>query len=593
MLELYKAEFRRFAHWGLGLGLLHALGLFLLDHAFPWMRDDSEIAVVAGFSYAAAGAIFGFYQCANYGRTNHWIALLHRPLASWRIMTAVSGASATVLAAAVSIPLLMFTAALTLQAGRVVDARHWPLALGGGLLALVGFGLGSYLALAPRRYGWTAAVATSVLVITSQGTGWASLLLPILVLGVLALLLVGAFELDRSLPPSRPARLGLTAGVAAMSVYLLLSGATGLAYQLALAGLGRDPQMNAPPPGGLMEAWRSQGNALIDAALARAPGREAAAVRTQLHGADVARLPIALEHMPTRGELTNSGPIRFTQAGRGIEWTYSHDSNAFKGQRLMDRREIGELRPASGFEAPPLLLGDGAMIAGGSLYRLDPRSGSLQRQFRLPVGERIVAKPVPVGSDLAVLSDRALYFARASQADGSPARLRRVALPREAGIGDLQRIDVASLADRTVVSFFFGRGSIDGPFHAWQQVVSLDSEGTVGTLARRSLGPDYPDGLRFRSYWLSPVLRATTVAALGIGSGSSWLPRRAPVEVPRGVWVAAGLLSLAAAAATALLGHRRRATIPQRLGWTLAALLLGLPLFAAYCLIHTKRRLTP
>ena len=592
MIELHKAELRRFARWAFGLGVLHAAMLFLLDRSFPWLRDDGEIAVVAGFAYALAGAIFGFYQAASYARMNHWIALLHRPLAPWRIMAAVSGASATLLFAAVSIPLLVFTAALTLQTGRVVDARHWPLALGGALIALIGFGIGSYLALAPRRYGWTALLAAFVLMVSTLGTGPAALLLQVLIIAVLALLLAGAFKPDRTLPPSKPGLLAPTAGVAALSLYFLLTGGSSLVYQLGLAAVGRNPEMNDPPARGLVEAWRSESTDLLAAALATAPGHEAAAVRLRLQGVEAMRLPVALGKMATRGELTNTGPITFTEARKGIQWTYSHDRNAFMGLRLMDRRAVGELRPAGGFEAPPLLLGDGRMIAGGSLYRLDPGSGVLERRLQLPAGETIMAKPVPAGPVAAVLSDRALYFADRNALAGGRVSSAKVAVPLPGLIGDLQRLDMAHLTDRTIVSFFFGRDSIEGPSRAWQRVVSVAPDGTVTTLAQRSLGPDHSDVLRFRSYWLSPAMRAIVAAATEIGSGTAWIRRRAPVEVPLGVWIAAGVLSLAAAAATAFLAVRRRLGAAETAAWTLAALLLGIPLFAAFGLIRKRSGLT-
>ena len=91
---------------------------------------------------------------------------------------------------------------------------------------------------------------------------------------------------------------------------------------------------------------------------------------------------------------------------------------------------------------------------------------------------------------------------------------------------------------------------------------------------------------------MSPAIRAIAVAAEEIGSGSAWIPRRAPIDVPRGIWIAAGLLSLAAAAATAFLAARRRLGAPKAAAWTLAALALGIPMFAAFCLICTRPRLT-
>jgi hypothetical protein len=591
LIELYKAEFLRFARGALGLGVLHAAALLLLDRTFPWMRDDAEIAVVAAFAYALAGAIFGVYQCAGHARLSHWIALLHRPLAPWRIMAAVSGAGATVLFAAVSVPLLAFTAAISLQAGRVVDARHWPLALGGALFALVGFGLGSYLALAPRRYGWTALVAVGVLIVDPLGAGPAALWLPFGIVAVLALLMAGAFKPDRSLPPTQPALRGLTSGVAALSLYFLLVGGIGVVYPLGLAALGRDPVTN-PRAGGVVEALRAESGDLIAAALANAAGPEAAAVRRQLHGAPAARLPVAVGDLPVRGEMTNSGPIRFTDTRRGIEWTFSHDRNAFQGLRLSDRRMAGELRPTPGFDAPPLLTGDGSMIAGARLYRFDVDSGAIVTRLELPARERIVARPVELETLVPVLGDRALYLFDRHLTDPAHRARPSAAAPLPGPIGDLQRLDMAQLPDRVIVSFLFGRDSIEGPSPAWQQVVALSPDGTTRALVERSLAPDHSAVLRFRSYWLSPALRVLSDAVATIGSGAAWIPPRAPVSVPRAVWIAAALLSLAAAAAAVALAAWRRMRRGETAVWALAVLAAGLPMLVAFWLTGARRPLT-
>jgi hypothetical protein len=588
MMELYTAECRRFGRWAIGLGVLHAAALFFLDRTFPGMRDDEEIAVLAGFAYAVTGAIFGFYQSASYARVNHWIALLHRPLPPWRIMAGVTGAAATLAFAAVLLPLLAFTAALTLQVGRVVDARHWPMALAGALFALIGFGIGSYLALAPRRYGWAALAAAGVLTISSLGTGTGALLLPLLVIAVLTALVMSAFKPDRSLPPSHPALLALTASVAALSLYFLLLAGGGLAYQLGLAAIGRNPLVNIAPPGGLVEASRAESDDLLAAALASSSSPEAAVVRARLRGVEALRLPIGYDEVPTRGDLTNIRPITFTGPRRSVDWTYSHDTNSFLGLRLKDRRPIGEFRPVGGFEAPPILLGDGSMIAGGSLYRLDPRSSALERRLHLP-GEMILAKPVPIGPVAALLSDRALHFVGP---DGAGASGATIAVPLPGLVGDLRRIDLARLPDRIVVSFFFGRDSVEGPSRAWQRVVSVGPDGAVRTLAERRFGPELSDALRFRAYWLSPALRLAAGAMERIGSGSAWSAPRARIDVSRGVWIAAGLLSLASALATVFLARRRRLRARETAGWALAALALGLPMFGAFWLIRKGPRLT-
>lgn len=590
MNELYIAELRRFARWGAGAGALHLVGLLMLDRLFPGLSDAAEICLLAAAAYAVAGLVFGFYGAATYGRMNHWIALLHRPVAPWRIMAGVTGAGGTVVALAVLLPLLGLVASHLLQPGRVVDGRHWLLALAGMLIAVTGYFAGSYAALAPRRYGWTGLATAAILLIGTLASGAAALLLPLILIALLILLVVGAFKPDRALPPERPALLALTAGFAALALYFLLLFGGGFAYHMALAALGRNPLINTPPPGGLVEASRSKGEELIDAALAATPGAEAANVRARLRGVEVVRLPIARDALPMRGELTNSGADVFEDARRGVIWMYSHDSNALTGLRLKDRRPVGELRPVGGFDAPPLGIGDRRAIAGGSLYRLSDDGDALDTLLRLPGGEVIAAAPVRVGPSVVVLGDRALRLFDRRMFDGGTPASPAVTVPLAGAIADLRRLDMARLPDRTVVSMFFGRNSIEGPSRAWQRVVSVERDGSVQTLAQRDFAPDFPDVLRYRAYWLSPALRIVADAASRIGAVDAPIARQAPIEIPSRVWIGAALAALGAAIGTLLLARRRRLPAPATAAWTLATVALGLPMFLAFALTAPTSR---
>src|SRR3569623_762170 len=286
MFELYKADCRRFARWATGIGVLHLAALLFVDRLFPGLRDDGEVCDMLGAAYGAAGAILGVYQAASYARMKHWITLLHRPLAPWRSMLAVSGAGATIVAAAILLPLLLFTASQASQVGHVVDTRHWMLALAGALSAAIGFLTGSCAALAPRRYGWTAVVAVAILTAGNTAVGAGALLCQAASVVILYFLLAAAFKPDRTRPPTNPALLALTAGVAALSVYFLLLIGGGFLYQMSLVAVGRNALINGPPPGGLVEASRADGGDLIAAALRSAHTRQAAAVRARLRGVE-------------------------------------------------------------------------------------------------------------------------------------------------------------------------------------------------------------------------------------------------------------------------------------------------------------------
>ncbi len=577
MIELYTAECRRFARWGLGVAALHLLALLLLDRFLPGIRDNGEIYVIIGCVYGLAGAILGVYQAASYARINHWIALLHRPLAPWRIMLAISSAGATIVAAAILIPALLFTAWLTAQVGQVVDTRHWVLPLAGALVGLVGFVLGNYVAVAPRRYGWTAIVAVIVLIAGEGAVGVRALLLLAMIIAILVILLAGAFKPERTDPPSHPALLATTAAVTAFGLYFVLLVGGGFGYQMALVATGRNPLVNVPPPGGLVETSRGDSAELIATALPR--GSELGA---EVRRAKPIRLPNVIDSLPIRGELISAMSTNFVDQRRGIEWTFSHDANAFVGLRLQNRRSAGLLKPDRAFAAPPRPTGDYRMIAGDTLYRFNSVRGAIDTIFTLPAGEVIVARPVQAGASLAILGDRALYLV--AQADG---KSRRVPVPGE--IADIRRIDIAPLPDRTLISFFFGRNAIEGPARAWQHVVAIAPDGAVSTIAQRSFGPEFSDAIRYRVHWLSPATHIIAETATRMGSDAAPYLRSAPVDVPGRIWFAAALLSLVAAAGTVLLARRRRLRMVPTACWAGAALLFGLPVLGSFLLMGRRR----
>ncbi|MCR5869462.1 MULTISPECIES: hypothetical protein [unclassified Sphingomonas] len=577
MIQLYTAECRRFARWGLGVVALHLLALLMLDRFLPGLRNFGEIYIIVGCVYGLAGAILGVYQAASYARINHWIALLHRPLAPWRIMLAISSAGATIVIAAILIPTLVFTAWLTAQPGNVVDIRHWILPLAGACVGLVGFILGNYVAVAPRRYGWTAIVTVLILIAGENAAGARALLLFAMIVAILGLALAGAFKPERTDPPSNPALLAITAAVTAFGLYFVLLVGGAFAYQMTLVAAGRNPLINVPTPGGLVETSRADSGELIATALPEAPALGAA-----VRKAKPIRLPNVVDSLPISGELISAMPARLVDQRRGVEWTFSHDANAFVGLRLKDRRPAGVLKPERAFDAPPLPTGDDRMIAGGTLYRFDPARGAIDSQFTLPAGEVIVARPVQVGTVIAILGDRALYLV--AQSDG---KSRRV--PVAGAIGDIRRIDLAPLPDRMLISFFFGRNAIEGPARAWQHVVAVAPDGAVSTVARRSFAPEFSDAVRYRIYWLSPATHLIAEAVTRMGGNAAPYLRSEPIAVPGSIRLASVFLSLIAAVGTVLLARRRRLRPVPTACWVAATLLFGLPVLGTFLLMGRRR----
>jgi hypothetical protein len=589
MIDLFKAECRRFAWWALGAGALHAALLQFLDRVVDTLQQTTTTYQLVAGVYAAVGLLLGLYQAGSYARGNHWIALLHRPLTPWRIGLAVTGGAGIALIAAVVLPLILLLASHGLIGGRFVDARHWLLPVAAALFALIGLLSGSLLVLSPRRYGWLIALI-ALLPTQSTASGWKALALQLAIAVVLALFVASAFKPDRERPP-RGAALGGTALGVAIGAYWAMALAGDFVFQSLWILTGAHPLNSTPPPGGVVEAIRADGVDLMEAGLSGRDDPQHRLWREQVRMSQVFELPTARESLPERGELTNGEPIGFVDEQRGLGWTFSHDSMAFRGTRAAGGRPSASppLTVAGGFAAPPLPVGEGRFIAGDSVFAFSPDDGAIHRRLRLPRGETVVAPPAAVGDAAAVLGDRALYFVDRRDLDGDGPKHPLIAVvPLPAPVGDLRRLHAVELLDGYLVSFTYGRNSIDGPAASWQRIVAVDGSGRRQIAGERELRPDFPAAARYSLYWLSPALNAVRAAAADLDSGSAAEGAHAPIEVPRGVWLAGALASLVAAAVAAWLARRRRLGGWSGAAWTGAALVAGLPALAAFWLIRPR-----
>lgn len=589
MLELFMAEYRRFRWWALGSGLVHAAVLLFFDRVMDPLEQPTLIYQLVGAVYAAAGTLLGLYQTGSYARINHWIALLHRPLAPRQILLAVTGAGATMLTAATLIPLVLLLATHGLVGGRFVDARHWLLIVSGALIALIGFLGGVYVVLSPRRYGWLVLIV-ALLPTMSAAVGWKALLVQAAVIGVLALLVATVFKPDLGAPPRRAAALAGTAIAVALGAHRALGLIGDFVFQALWIVSGTHPLNSIPPRGGIIEATRIEGGDLFAAGLAGRSDRQAALWREQVRMSEVFQLPTAELWLPVRGELTNVAPPVFYDRERGVRWSFSHDAMAFRGARLADTKTVGLLGVPGGFEAPPLTVDDGQMIAGGSLYTFDPDDGAIHRRLRLPQGETIVAGPSLVGDAVAMLGNHALHFLDRRSLDDGIARPAFAVVPLPAPVGDLRRLHVVELLDGYLVSFTYGRDAVDGPATAWQRIVAVDGAGHRRSVAQRPLPPDFPAAARFRGYWASPALQAVRNLTESAGAGTVAVEEHAPISVPGAIWLTAALFSLAAAVLAAWLARRRGFGLRGGGLWTAAALVFGMPMLIAFWLIRPNPR---
>ena len=589
MLDIFKAECRRFLPWAGVYALAHLGVLVFLARVVDLAQQPLEVYYVFGAVYALSGLLLGLYQMGGYRRPNHWLNLLHRPLAPRRIALALLGAGALLLALAVLLPLLATAAWQALASPRVLDLRHGLLCLAAFDYALIGYLAGVAAMLLPRRAAAVPLVFLALLP-AAYATGAGVLVLHALVLAWLLGLALAAFKPDLSGLP-RGARALAVAAPGAVMMWLLLVLAGSMVELLWIAQGSHPNNLPALVPGSAKEADQAEPAALLVLGLAGSDAPDAALWREQAAISELQTLGLGLPESPAWGELTNRAPMEFDDELRRLRWVFSHDLRRFVGYRVGEPGRVGVLGVDGDapFPSPPLPGPAGLLIGRDTVHQYDEESGRVLPRIALAPGE-IIAGLEFTGDRLALLSDRALYLydARPMLLGEAPLDTRQV-LPLPGAVGNLTRVDVLELLEGHLVSFTFTRLRHNGQGPSFQQLVRVHGDGRVETIARRALSTGYGPIFTWQTWWMSPAIH-TGLGALRplfapVQPGALREPPPRPALVT-GVGLGGLLLSLL----LALVRVRHTAlSAGGRLAWCAGCAVVGLPVLMALWWLVPRR----
>lgn len=595
MKELFKAEVLRFRNWALAAGAANAVALGFMSRVVDLAQQPRLVYHVLGIVCVVLGALLGLYQMGTYRRPSQWLNLLHRPLHRLAVALGLCGAGAALLAVAVLLPIALVAGYQELLTARVVDLRHWLLPVAAFLLALCGYLAGAYAMLASRR--WSVAVfLLPTLLLFAQAHGVRALALQLLVLAWLALLVGIAFRPSLDEAPRNPGALLATALPVQAGAYFLLW-MLGFGYELAWTAAGSHPLNSPDPPsGGFIEAARAEPKDRLLAGIAGSRDPDAPLWREQVSLSDVAVL-YPLREVMRRHQLTNGmQPPEFDDPQRPVRWVFSHDRMRFVGHGIADKRARGELglgADHAAFPGPVLPYANDLLFAPGAAYQYDAEQRQVVPRVVLPAGEVFATPPEAAGENLAVISDRALYFYPGREAAGTLDLLQpllRVPLPGP--IGHLTSVELVELLDGYLVSFTFTNGAWAGEATPRQQVLRVAADGTVAAVARRELGADLPLAYTMRTWWLSPVLRTLCLAAQDLFAAPNPLDAGAIPAPPRRIVLLAAALCLLSLLGAVWVTARQAHSRAARLGWVLACGAVGMPALASLWLLYPPRERT-
>lgn len=601
MRDLFLCELRRFRAAALifaGAHLAVLVFLFRLDDFLQLQWQNHLIVLVA---YLVAGLVFAFTQFGSYRQPSRWLWLLHRPLPRAAIFSAVSLASACLILFAIGVPVLLAVGVGDYTSARVVDTRHYMLALYAVLLTAAAWLSGSYVMLNGRRSA-VVLLVLPLLTLVNLASSFTLLAPAIACLALLAWVSYGAFKPDREQAPQGMA-LAATALPLQIGFYLAIVWGFALAYQSAATLMGANPlMMPAPPAGGFTESTRSDGSALFLRGLEGATDPRAPQWRRQLPLLEIANFQAAGLQYPVRHQASNLEPARFKDNARRIAWTFSHDSMRFEGmdtftgqpREPIGLRGIGDRSP---FPAVPVMPGGPYFMTPQALFGFDAERGTVHPLIELEAPETLAREPKQVGELLYVItSERLIAFVRPLPG-AAPARLEeRFSVQLPEAFSSLDRVDVAGLLDGTLISLSFGRNMWKGAGDATQTIMHIDGAGTARLVAQRALNHDFNPLFEHHGWWISPALHGLLalpdlmldngmILDKGKGAYSNELDELRPASA----WIAA----IAAALLSALFAlHwllRANAGALRKSGWIASIVLLGPPALACMLVLQERR----
>lgn len=597
MFELFKAELLRFRLWALALACVHFVALGFLTRVVDLAQQPLVVHWSFGAAYAALGLLLGLYQMGTYRKPSAWLNLLHRPLSSPRIAVSLIVAAVTLLAATVALPILLIGLWQETMTARVVDLRHWLLALAALQIATAGYLVGAYGMLGERRYS-AAAVVFLLLLITAKAHGFGALAVQALVAVWLTAMVLTTFKPDLDAPPRSAVGMVAVALPLQMAMYLLILLAYAGVEMLWIAQGSHPNNTPTPPRGGHNEAEKVDARTRMRMALEASTHPDAPLLREQIALSEPTGIASQVRRVPHRFELANVAPMEFDDDARGVRWVFSHDDMRLHGYRLNDRTAAGTLGIGVGNTAfavpalpagalPGFAKGDAMLVAGNTAYHYSSESGQVLPRVRLPEDELLVGAS-PVGETVGVISDRALYFFDGREAvEHQQVMTPRLRVPMPGTYQDIYNLEMIELVDGYLIVFSnsYNAHSEEGAV-PYQHVLRVRDGGTVETIAKRRLNYDYPAVYRYRSFWTSPALYALRDRAQHLLAPPQPLETTVPAPIPHDMWLLAAALSLLSLIGALWRTGRLAMPASVRLAWAAACGLIGIPALAALWLLY-------
>ncbi len=549
MFFLLKTEFMRYRNRALLMALAH-LGLLAFLAA-----ASVDLHSVPAFNMWLLGCLvaacsFGILQMNSHKRSNHWIYLLQRPLAPWKIATALVVAGCLLILVALVLPFLLYLEVNKLGEAHRIELRYY-LQFGqiipGLLLAYL---YACFLALYTHRFKFIG--FTIFIMLIDNHIGVDVYLLLALQGGIAVTCLYCWFKPDLNNGARNPAFIILSELPLHFGLFWIVVTMHSLLLQSAWNLFGNGPLSN-PVPGSVLEVGIKSEREILLAGLEGSTQPDAAFYRQQISLGEIVsmRVPVGDPYPKRHQRPSLDEALVLVNPVTDDIWRFSHDDMLYRGYTRRSDDALGWLGPqgftrdltaaTQRFTGIPAVTANRFIVDEQVIYQLDWEQQAIRRKLVLAdidsnatgmAPERFYNSLAVHENFATLLSDRNFYIFRSRQLNDFEEELSvetRLPLPEQMSWRHsiYSQLHIMELIDGYLVSILMGfnPNETEGNFlrfsTAAQWLYQTRADGEYTLLNKRALGSGFSAAQIYEGFVLAPGFRILNDLAIAAVSNKS------------------------------------------------------------------------
>jgi len=344
MFDLFYSEIKRFQNYALTIAILALALLCYLSSIEPFIAKGTEVDAYTLLTIIGSLA-FAVTQMLLHKRKNHWAYLVHRPISTTNIHTALTGAGCLLIIVSFIIPVVLTLVGLDIFNIALLEARHYLFAVHLLLAALFAYYVGVYAILNPT-WGALLTIALLYYILPAFDVKSASLALSIDIGFLLAAYYLSKQSFKGNLAKhfTKKRDLFLATAIMHFAVLGLLFMSQMFFYHLPLVLVDSHPDSYSQEQlkGYYASLWSMDKSELTEFIVDESLYPDKKTLVKQIELASEGHIRAGFDRPETLGQIFHyDKSYAFTDKKNKTRWTFSHQEQLFVGQHISNKSIMG------------------------------------------------------------------------------------------------------------------------------------------------------------------------------------------------------------------------------------------------------------